>query len=204
MELPQGKRKNLEEINPLKFTQKRYERVSLLMVQLLNKCEKTKSIRQMRKAKMEFVYLHFCYLNGLEELKTHVATSIAILIHKEQKIVLKLLQGSLHSIDDRNDKNKLVTIFTEAEAWEERLSRDFYHPLTYEEKKKIREAMVPDIGDDKGWYGGGHWFQCPNGHPYTIGECGGANEESRCPECGETVGGSSHHLAEGNQLAREW
>ena len=22
----------------------------------------------------------------------------------------------------------------------------------------------------------GHWFECPNGHPYIITECGGATE----------------------------
>ena len=21
---------------------------------------------------------------------------------------------------------------------------------------------------------GGHWYSCPNGHPYVIGDCGGA------------------------------
>ena len=21
----------------------------------------------------------------------------------------------------------------------------------------------------------GHWFECPNGHTYAIGDCGGAN-----------------------------
>ena len=25
----------------------------------------------------------------------------------------------------------------------------------------------------------GHWFKCPNGHIYAIGECGGAMQESR-------------------------
>lgn len=39
-----------------------------------------------------------------------------------------------------------------------------------------------------------HWFECPNGHPYFIGECGGAMQESRCIECGAVVGGGSHQL----------
>ena len=34
----------------------------------------------------------------------------------------------------------------------------------------------------------GHWFQCKNGHVYAIGECGGAMEESKCPECKEVIG----------------
>jgi len=41
------------------------------------------------------------------------------------------------------------------------------------------------------------------GHIYAIGECGGANEIGRCPECKATIGGTSHQLTEGNELAHE-
>jgi hypothetical protein len=49
----------------------------------------------------------------------------------------------------------------------------------------------------------GHLHQCPNGHYFVIGECGGAMQESRCVECGAAVGGRSHQLAAGNQHANE-
>ncbi|XP_022092111.1 NFX1-type zinc finger-containing protein 1-like [Acanthaster planci] len=49
----------------------------------------------------------------------------------------------------------------------------------------------------------GHWYKCPNGHCYAIGDCGGANQESRCPECKAKIGGMSHRLAEGNAVATE-
>lgn len=65
----------------------------------------------------------------------------------------------------------------------------------------VIKAMNTISGYD---YGGGsdsHWFECPNGHPYFIGECGGAMQSSRCIECGATVGGSSHQLTTGN---RRW
>jgi len=48
---------------------------------------------------------------------------------------------------------------------------------------------------------GGHWYHCPNGHVYTIGECGGAMQQSECPECSAIIGGHSHHLAPGNAPA---
>ena len=38
---------------------------------------------------------------------------------------------------------------------------------------------------------------------YAIGDCGGAMEKSRCPECGGTVGGGQHRLTEGNSVATE-
>ena len=46
----------------------------------------------------------------------------------------------------------------------------------------------------------GHWYKCPNGHIYAIGECGGAMQESRCPECNARIGGTSHNLIPGNQV----
>ncbi|GBP30885.1 NFX1-type zinc finger-containing protein 1 [Eumeta japonica] len=49
----------------------------------------------------------------------------------------------------------------------------------------------------------GHWFKCPNGHFYCIGECGGAMERGRCPDCGATIGGANHALDAGNRHARE-
>ena len=61
-----------------------------------------------------------------------------------------------------------------------------------------RTDIVKAIGLSKG-----HWFKCPNGHIYCIGECGGATEEARCPDCGATIGGVSHRLRDDNQLAPE-
>ncbi|RWS23941.1 NFX1-type zinc finger-containing protein 1-like isoform b precursor [Leptotrombidium deliense] len=49
----------------------------------------------------------------------------------------------------------------------------------------------------------GHWFKCPNGHPYCITECGGAMETGKCPECQEEIGGTSHRLVETNTIATD-
>ena len=49
----------------------------------------------------------------------------------------------------------------------------------------------------------GHWYSCPNGHVYAIGECGGATIVSRCPECGVAIGGTSHRLLDSNRIATE-
>ncbi|GJP61447.1 hypothetical protein CLOP_g18608 [Closterium sp. NIES-67] len=70
-----------------------------------------------------------------------------------------------------------------------------YFVLTEREKEEVYRAM--DLG-------GGHWYRCRNGHVYAIGECGGAMQESSCPECGEVVGGSSHVLREGNTSAADF
>ncbi|OQR68517.1 NFX1-type zinc finger-containing protein 1-like [Tropilaelaps mercedesae] len=47
----------------------------------------------------------------------------------------------------------------------------------------------------------GHWYACPNGHVYCITECGGAMMESKCNECGATIGGQRHALRSDNEVA---
>lgn len=66
---------------------------------------------------------------------------------------------------------------------------EFYQVVTEREKSEIVTAMG---------MGRGHWYRCPNGHVYTIGECGGAMQVSTCPECGEAIGGQSHELVSRN------
>ena len=63
--------------------------------------------------------------------------------------------------------------------------------LTPEERVMIAKAMN---------FSQGHWYKCPNGHIYAIGECGGAMEQRSCPECGVIIGGRHHTLAQGNQV----
>ena len=45
------------------------------------------------------------------------------------------------------------------------------------------------------------WYQCSNGHLYGIGDCGGPNEGSLCPQCGERIGGWGSQLAQGSTAA---
>lgn len=61
-----------------------------------------------------------------------------------------------------------------------------------------RVQIVAAIGCPRG-----HWFKCRNGHIYVIGECGGAMERSRCPECQAVIGGAGHALDSSNSLAPE-
>lgn len=61
-----------------------------------------------------------------------------------------------------------------------------------------KEMILKTIG-----LGRGHWYKCPNGHIYAIGECGGAMQLGKCPECKSTIGGGSHRLHDGNAVATE-
>jgi hypothetical protein len=70
-------------------------------------------------------------------------------------------------------------------------------------KKEIAQVMMAVSSAETGYnYGtswSSHWYECPNGHPYYIGECGGAMQESFCPECKERVGGHYHNLNPSNR-----
>ncbi|XP_076454225.1 NFX1-type zinc finger-containing protein 1-like [Babylonia areolata] len=66
--------------------------------------------------------------------------------------------------------------------------------ISTEEKDMVLKAMALSQG---------HWFKCPNGHIYAIGDCGGAMQESRCPECKANIGGTNHRLLQSNTLASE-
>lgn len=83
-----------------------------------------------------------------------------------------------------------------------------YEQVKLKQKQQLQEAelqMVINAMRDSerthGYSNIGHWFYCPNGHPYFIGDCGGAVLESRCPDCGAIVGGTHHSPAAGNTFA---
>ena len=70
--------------------------------------------------------------------------------------------------------------------------------------KEIREVLKAMHVLDGYNYGGSwssHWYECPNGHPYFIGNCGGAMQVSRCMECGLGIGGHDHQLDSSNRNA---
>ncbi|KAL3693259.1 hypothetical protein R1sor_006910 [Riccia sorocarpa] len=92
--------------------------------------------------------------------------------------------------------------FTAAEKLSEVVLKS--HPENAEAKKikadagnRLKAEVIKIVNIEVGEQG--HWYQCPNGHYYTIGECGGAMQESKCPDCKATVGGASHRLTAGNR-----
>ncbi|XP_050404013.2 NFX1-type zinc finger-containing protein 1 [Patella vulgata] len=61
-----------------------------------------------------------------------------------------------------------------------------------------RLNIVAAIGGRKG-----QWYQCRNGHYYSIGDCGRPDGTANCPECHEIIGGENHALHAGNIEAPE-
>ncbi|CUS14855.1 unnamed protein product [Tuber aestivum] len=74
----------------------------------------------------------------------------------------------------------------------------FYAPVSTEEKRLVHLAMSAEFSST------GRWYTCPNGHPFTIGDCGMAREARPCPDCGATIGGRGYQLAGGVRIAEEY
>ncbi|KAJ5271485.1 hypothetical protein N7524_004754 [Penicillium chrysogenum] len=72
---------------------------------------------------------------------------------------------------------------------------DRYEEITPEELASIKIAMVGGRGGIA--TNSGHWYNCINGHPFAIGECGMPMELAKCPECGAHIGGQNHQPVEG-------
>ena len=73
-----------------------------------------------------------------------------------------------------------------------------YQQVSSAEKRAVLDAMAKEFGGTTG-----HWYYCPNGHPFAIGECGGAMQTATCPECGARVGGTHHETVNGVTRARD-
>ncbi|KAF8265012.1 hypothetical protein EI94DRAFT_1737067 [Lactarius quietus] len=71
-----------------------------------------------------------------------------------------------------------------------------YEPLSLKERADIVKAFV--------FSHRGHFYNCENGHTFVIGECGGAMQAARCPECNAVIGGSDHRLHQSNTRAMEF
>lgn len=105
-----------------------------------------------------------------------------------------LLFGCCRYTDSLNQK--IIQLF---EDFQKELKSN--RPLTSDEKRMIHLAMTTSF------YGGiqstGHWFTCPNGHYFCITECGGAMQESNCPDCGIRIGGTNHQYLNTTKLASD-
>jgi len=80
------------------------------------------------------------------------------------------------------------------------LRKEWYEEVSKEEIDAIKRAMVS--GPKGISTHSGHWYNCSNGHPFAIGECGMPMERATCPECGSPVGGQYHEAVEGVTRAR--
>ncbi|XP_067852580.1 NFX1-type zinc finger-containing protein 1-like [Heptranchias perlo] len=100
--------------------------------------------------------------------------------------LLKALDGKLTEDGEEEIKRELEEIrklFPCGGLW-----------ISEDERLRVAEGLVMAKGD---------WYQCPNGHLYTVGECVRPAERSKCPECESMIGGEDHYPEGSNSQADE-
>ncbi|CAI2179568.1 15854_t:CDS:10 [Funneliformis geosporum] len=189
--------------NWIEFCGRIMDSITNHLEKILQTCEESKYGRHLVQASLELVEFEYQVgrFNLNNQINPHVSMSEPIkraIIEKCNKIrkdCNKIRRDYLPSINleffQGQCEARIVKLLNDVNELQEKAEN--YGQLTQEEKVAIYRAMSSEFS------GSGHWYECPNGHPYTIGECGGAMQASRCPDCGATVGGSSHSLTSGNR-----
>lgn len=113
-----------------------------------------------------------------------------------QELSKKAMSAKIKDIKAQSLTNQQQNEFNEIEKRSAEIDND-------QERRMVFHAMASDIGSGVGSFGG-HWYTCPNGHIYTIGECGGATQTSVCIECKAPVGGTQHRVIESNAVATDF
>ncbi|RGB25652.1 hypothetical protein C1646_771434 [Rhizophagus diaphanus] len=165
--------------------------------------ESTHHIRHYLSANVELIELHAnmlklqlkCPPNGIVDNKLQTCTIEEC--EDKKRFIINMIKCCTDNDDIKNEfkdyilkrLSDLQKKFDEIKTYAEDLSKT----ITFEEELEIRRVMQTEFKSS------GHWYECPNGHPYTIGECGRAWEKSVCPECNAEIGGESHKLSAGNR-----
>ncbi len=113
--------------------------------------------------------------------------------HPEEEAFLTEVVSRYETMRKRlSDEAEYQSLLTQLQAMAKKYLNS---PLTVVERNMIIEAIGARTGS---------WYKCPQGHFYQIGECGGAMEEGKCPDCGARIGGQSHRLLSDNAHAGEF
>ncbi|GJE94480.1 P-loop containing nucleoside triphosphate hydrolase protein [Phanerochaete sordida] len=112
---------------------------------------------------------------------------------------VKLAHSRIQRVDQKPELEWLTATFSEPanviiQEWQ-KLERSlrmqtFYEPVSLQEMHDIVQGL--------NFSHTGHFYKCPRGHTFVIGDCGGANQQAFCPECSAPIGGTGHSLISNN------
>ncbi|KAK4182162.1 P-loop containing nucleoside triphosphate hydrolase protein [Podospora australis] len=119
-------------------------------------------------------------------------------IQNRQEAAKKLLEEALALCDSFDGG---VDFRSEVEQTLRLFEGPRYEEVTPEEIAAIKSAMIRGRGGIATH--SGHWYNCENGHPFAIGECGMPMEEARCPDCDARIGGQHHRMVGGVSRATD-
>ncbi|KAK1638074.1 hypothetical protein BDP81DRAFT_345795 [Colletotrichum phormii] len=169
-------------------------------------CERLIEIAHMRNYSRLEVEGHiflamFCYFAPPDDTKPTTGTQDTPKAEgsSAKEKMIKLGEDHLQQAEDTiKEYPSTATLASEVET-ARRMLHDgiLYSDVSTDEMRAVYAAMSKEFS------GTGHWYTCRNGHPFTIGECGMAMEQTVCPECNSPVGGRNHSSAEGVRHAAE-
>ena len=96
--------------------------------------------------------------------------------------------------EDSNLTQPLRLLATKPQQMHQR----FLPTMPQEDLVYVNEAMQNWLRESKIFNENLRVYKCPNGHVYTIGNCGLPYNKGKCFECGESIGGLSNQLETGN------
>jgi hypothetical protein len=129
-----------------------------------------------RKAQLEFLRKPGSRERQIQVISEKLTIPLTSLLEKWEEIITSLSRTTFQSAPpSREELAAIIRVFGDSEFY---LNSNLMHKLT--------TCLISAHR--------GHWFTCPNGHIFSIGECGGAMQTSRCNECGEAIGGGGHTL----------
>ncbi|KAH3749260.1 hypothetical protein DPMN_183753, partial [Dreissena polymorpha] len=139
--------------------------------------------------------------------KEHYETYLCLAIHREiagallcsleplSSQNLKTLTESIQQNSLINKSNKdLIMNLTKNDLQPDFLSM-FLPTMPEDTLEEIRDVLLATTNNENLLV-----YVCPNGHRYTIGNCGRPWVKAKCPECKAEIGGQLHKPVKGNDL----
>lgn len=101
----------------------------------------------------------------------------------------------------------LCSQLSKSEEWKERV-QETMRALKSPHKVITNKELVYNKNARIGGHAGmvttsALWYNCINGHPFAVGDCGMSTEVARCRECGAPVGGTNPRPLDGVTRAEE-
>jgi hypothetical protein len=123
------------------------------------------------------------YVRAFYLLKSSTIYGITVRCDRETALIESLLLKNVKKLAEY-DKSKLKEVL---QAMAKKLKTGL--DVSDEERLQIFQAVG---------LGQGHWYKCPKGHIYVIGNCGMPNQSGSCIECRAAIGGGGVTLRAGD------
>jgi serine/threonine protein kinase/cell division septum initiation protein DivIVA len=147
-----------------------------------------------------FTFLDNVSILGLRSFILRTLGTLSIPAHQPRNVIVLAHQDPQISLPHFDSSGQMIYLPGDSTSYEAFCAR-MIKTLQLGERDGIvhvrnidRAEIAAVAGAMRGEIQAGGWYRCGCGSAYAIGECGGAMEEARCPDCGGTIGGQRHRL----------